>query len=218
MDLKNIDLKNINMADIKEKISAIDRKTWIKFGIGFGSIILFLIIYYAILNPIVKNKKALHQDKILKQQEIKEFDKSIIAYKKKIKKLTPEFKKNSALFHSKAEVEGLYESLSIFADKNKLTISKISKADPVPVLKGGAKAKKKTKGTIEKKNVSYYEIPVSYEINGNFLNYVKFKRDIAKSKKLLNFNKEEINIEKNSNGNIIAKGELTIVGLPNEFN
>ena len=55
MDLKNIDLKNINMADIKEKISAIDRKTWIKFGIGFGSIILFLIIYYAILNPIVKN-------------------------------------------------------------------------------------------------------------------------------------------------------------------
>ena len=76
MDLKNIDLKNINMADIKEKISAIDRKTWIKFGIGFGSIILFLIIYYAILNPIVKNKKALHQDKILKEQEIKDFDKS----------------------------------------------------------------------------------------------------------------------------------------------
>ena len=204
MDLKNIDLKNINMADIKEKISAIDRKTWIKFGIGFGSIILFLIIYYAILNPI------------LKQQEIKEFDKSIIAYKKKIKKLTPEFKKNSALFHSKAEVEGLYESLSLFADKNKLVISKISKKDPEPILKGGKKAK--AKGTIEKKNVSYYEIPVSYEINGNFLNYVKFKRDIAKSKKLLNFNKEVINIEKNSNGNILATGELTIVGLPNEFN
>ena len=95
-------------------------------------------------------------------------------------------------------------------------ISKISKKDPEPILKGGKKAK--AKGTIEKKNVSYYEIPVSYEINGNFLNYVKFKRDIAKSKKLLNFNKEEINIEKNSNGNIIAKGELTIVGLPNEFN
>ena len=136
--------------------------------------------------------------------------------KKKIKKLTPEFKKNSALFHSKAEVEGLYESLSLFADKNKLVISKISKKDPEPILKGGKKAK--AKGTIEKKNVSYYEIPVSYEINGNFLNYVKFKRDIAKSKKLLNFNKEVINIEKNSNGNILATGELTIVGLPNEFN
>ena len=216
MDLKNIDLKNINMADIKEKISAIDRKTWIKFGIGFGSIILFLIIYYAILNPIVKNKKALHQDKILKEKEIKEFEKSIITYKKKIKKLTPEFEKNSALFHSKAEVEGLYESLSLFADKNKLIISKITKKDPEPVLKGGKK--KKAKGTIEKKNVSYYEIPVSYEISGNFLNYVKFKRDIAKSKKLLNFNKEVINIEKNSNGNILATGELTIVGLPNEFN
>ena len=43
-------------------------------------------------------------------------------------------------------------------------------------------------------------------------------RDSAKSKKLLNFNKEVINIEKNSNGNILATGELTIVGLPNEFN
>ena len=59
---------------------------------------------------------------------------------------------------------------------------------------------------------------MSYQINGNFLNYVKFKRDIAKSKKLLNFNKEVIKVEKNSNGNIIAEGELTIVGLPNEFN
>jgi len=214
MDLKNIDLKNINIGDIKEKISSLDRKTLIKFGIGFGSIILFLIIYYVILNPIVKNKKALHQDKILKEKEIKEFDKSILSYRKKIKELTPEFEKNSKLFHSKAEVEGLYSSLSIFADKNKLIIAKISKKEPKAILKGG----KQAQGTVEKKNVSYYQIPVTYEINGNFLNYVKFKRDIARSKKLLNFDKEVIKVEKASNGNIIASGELTIVGLPNEFN
>ena len=30
----------------------------------------------------------------------------------KIKKLTPEFEKHSSLFHTKVEVEGLYQSLS----------------------------------------------------------------------------------------------------------
>ena len=57
MDLK-IDLKNISFEDIKEKILKTDKKTFIKIGIAVGSIVLFLIIYYAILNPIVERKKA----------------------------------------------------------------------------------------------------------------------------------------------------------------
>ena len=57
MDLK-IDLKNIKFEDIKEKIKSTDKKTFIKIGIAVGSVILFLIIYYAILNPIVERKKA----------------------------------------------------------------------------------------------------------------------------------------------------------------
>ena len=52
-----MDLKNIQVSDIKEKLQTIEKKTLIKWGVGFGSIILFLIIYYAVLNPIVKEKK-----------------------------------------------------------------------------------------------------------------------------------------------------------------
>ena len=49
-----MDLKNITMSDLKAKFSgAADKKTLIKFGIGFGAIIIFLIIYYAILNQIL---------------------------------------------------------------------------------------------------------------------------------------------------------------------
>ena len=65
-----MDLKNLNVGDIKAKLQAVDKKTYIKVGIGFGAIILFLIIYYAILSPIVNEKKAQHQDKILKENEI----------------------------------------------------------------------------------------------------------------------------------------------------
>ena len=66
--------------------------------------------------------------------------------------------------------------------------------------------------------MSYYTIPVEYEIKGNFLGYIKFKRSIAKSNKMLNFDKETISIVQNSStGAIIAEGELTIVGIPDEF-
>ena len=104
MDLKNIniDLKNINLEDIKSKLLAIDKKTYIKFGIGAGSIIFFLIIYYAILNPIVNKKKIQLDDMQTKQQEIVTFDQEINSAKAKIKKLKPEYKNYSTLFHSKS--------------------------------------------------------------------------------------------------------------------
>tara|TARA_B100000886_G_scaffold339717_1_gene306023 strand:+ start:513 stop:1166 length:654 start_codon:yes stop_codon:yes gene_type:complete len=216
MDLKNIDLKNINLSDISAKLKTIDKKTLIKFGAGFFAVVIFLIGYYVILNPIVKEKKAQYDDKVLKEDEIIQFQTEIISNKKRLKKLKPQFKKSSTLFHSKAEVEGLYQSLSKFAAVNGLIISKIEKKKPKPVLKKGVA--EQAEELLKKRDISYYQIPVEYEIKGNFLGYIKFKRSIAKSQKMLNFDKETISIVQNdSTGAIIAKGELTIVGIPDEF-
>ena len=71
---------------------------------------------------------------------------------------------------------------------------------------------------MQKKSIAYYKIPVNYEIKGNFLGFIKFKRDVARSKKSLNFDKETISVVQNdSTGAVVARGELTIVGLPDEF-
>ena len=211
-----MDLKNMNMSDLKGKLASVDKKTLIKFGIGFGGIILFLIIYYAILNPMVKERKAKYSDKVLKENEIVQFNNDIISFKKRIKKLKPEFEESSTLFHSKAEVEDLYQSLSKYAAVNGLVISKIEKRKPKAVLKPGIAAQ--SENQIQKEMVSYYKIPVDYEIKGNFLGFIKFKRAISRSQKMLNFDKETISVVQNdSTGAIIARGELTIVGLPNEF-
>jgi Tfp pilus assembly protein PilO len=210
-----MDLNNIKLSDIKEKLQNVDKKTLIKFGIGFGGIIIFLVIYYAILSPIVKEKKFLLDDKILKENEIVQFKNEIIKNKKKLKKLEPEYKVQSTLFHSKAEVEGLYQSLSRYAGVNGLIISKIEKKKPVPVLKEGVA--EQPEDLLNKNDVSYFKIPVEYEIKGNFLGYIKFKRDIAKSNKMLNFDKESISVVQNETGAITATGELTIVGIPDEF-
>jgi Tfp pilus assembly protein PilO len=209
-----MDLKNIKVEDLKAKLQNVDKKTFIKFGIGFGAIVLFLIIYYVVLNPIVNDKKAQYDDKILKENEILAMNNEIITMKTRIKKITPEYQNSSALFHSKAEVEDLYSSLSKFAAVNGLVISKIEKQKPKPVLKDGAVEQTE----LDLSSVSYYKIPVGYEITGNFLGYIKFKRDISKSKKMLNFDKEMISVvQQSTTGAIIATGELTIVGLPDEF-
>jgi Tfp pilus assembly protein PilO len=211
-----MDLKNIQVSDLTAKLKEVDKKTLIKFGIGFGGIILFLIIYYAVLSPIVKQKKILLDDKILKENEIVQIQNEIIINKKKLKKLEPQYKEQSTLFHSKAEVEGLYQSLSRYAGVNGLIISKIEKKKPEPVLKKGVT--QQPEELLKKTDVSYYKIPVEYEITGNFLGYIKFKRDISKSKKMLNFDKEMISIvQQSTTGAIIARGNLTIVGLPDEF-
>ena len=212
-----MDLKNITMSDLKAKFSgAADKKTLIKFSIGFGAIIIFLIIYYAILNPMVKERKVKYEDKLLKENEISQFENDIIKFKARIKKLKPEFEDSSTLFHSKAEVEDLYQSLSKHAGVNGLVISKIEKKKPIPVMKDGVANQSAENLTADM--VSYYKIPVDYEIKGKFLGYIKFKRAVSKQKKMLNFDKETISIVQNdSTGAIIAKGELTIVGLPNDF-
>ena len=211
-----MDLKNITMDDLKQKLQSIDKKTLIKFGSGFVAIILFLIIYYVILNPMVKERKAKYQDKIQKEQEIVDFENNIISLKKTIKKMKPKFEETSTLFHSKAEVEDLYQSLSKHAAVNGLVISKIEKKEPKPVLKVGVT--EQSENNLQKEMVSYYKIPVDYEIKGNFLGYIKFKRAVSKQKKMLNFDKETISVVQNdSTGAIVATGELTIVGMPDEF-
>ena len=228
MDL-NIDLKNLKVEDIKAKILQFaDKKTLIKIGISAGAIILFLIIYYAILNPIV-NKKKLQLDKMNKmKQETSKFVAEIKSKKNKIKKLTPDYEQYSTLFHTKAEVEGLYETLSYYAGLNNLVISKIEKQDIVGVSKAAALAaasgkkdnKKKKKKTKKKKpsTMAYYRIPVNFEIDGNFLGYIKFKRALSLSQKMLNFDKESIQVIKgDTTGAIKVKGLLTVVGLSGDF-
>ncbi len=223
----NIDLKNLNMSDLKEQFAKmLDKKTLIKIGIAVGALILFLIIYYAILNPIVEKKKAQLDDMNLKKEETQKFVSEIAAMKKQIKKIKPQYDKFSKLFHSKAEVEGLYQTLSEFAGANDLVISRIEKKEIREILKAdalakadGKKVKKKKKTQVKNiANVAYYLIPVDFEIEGNFIGYIKFKRALSLSNKMLNFDKESIQVVKgNTTGAIKVKGTLTIVGLPDEF-
>ena len=152
--------------------------------------------------------------------KIEEFTNNIVILKNTIKEIEPEFKKNSKLFHSKKEVEDLYQNISNFALSNGLSIVNLKKAEPVAVgnnnLDENTSSDQNTENT-DNTQALYFKIPVDYEITGNFLGYLKFRRALAGSSKVINFDKEEINVLKEVQGQVLSKGTISIVGLPNEY-
>ena len=230
MDLAS--LKNIDLKDIVTKLKSggiADKKLLIQFGVGFGAILIFLIGYYAFVSPIVKRQKEQINLMNENKNKIEEFKNNIGTLKASVKKLEPEYNKNSKLFHSKKEVEDLYQNISKYALMNGLSITNLKKGEPKGVVGVTPNQSIDPQSTDPQstdpqstdpqgQQVMYYKIPVEYEIQGNFLSYLKFRRALSKSQKVINFDKEEINVQKEIQGQILSKGTISIVGLPDEYN
>ena len=135
MDLAS--LKDLDLNDIFAKLKSgglSDKKTLIKFGAGFGAILIFLIGYYVFVSPIVKQQ----EEQIFinwSYSKIEEFKNNIGTLTAGVKKLEPDYEKNSKLFHSKKEVEDLYQNISKFALINGLSITNLKKGEPKAVNK-----------------------------------------------------------------------------------
>jgi len=235
MDLAS--LKNIDLKDIVAKLKSggiADKKLLIQFGVGFGAILIFLIGYYAFVSPRVEAQKVQINLMNENKNKIEEFKNNIGILKASVKKLEPEYNKNSKLFHSKKEVEDLYQNISKYALMNGLSITNLKKGEPKGVV-GVTPNQSIDPQSIDPQStdpqstdpqstdpqgqqVMYYKIPVEYEIQGNFLSYLKFRRALSKSQKVINFDKEEINVQKEIQGQILSKGTISIVGLPDEYN
>jgi len=213
-------LKNLDVKDLLEKIKSgggpsflKDKKALTKFAVGFVAILIFLIFYYSFVSPKVNTQKE--KIKIMKenQNKITEYQSNIGNLEARVKELEPKYKKSSKIFHSRKELEDLYQVITNFAITNGLTIINLQKGQPFGV---GAKTGDTSDNTEQNQdNALYYKIPVSYKIQGNYLGFLKFRRALSKSAKVINFDKETISVEKN--GSIISEGTISIVGLPNEY-
>ena len=218
--LKNLDVKDIlgkikggGLADILK-----NKKFLIKFGILGGSILILLIIYSFFVKPKIDIQKA--QIKIMDDNKMKtdKYLNDIDELEAAVKKLEPNYKKSSKLFHSRKEFEDLYQNITNFATINGLKIANIVKGEPqaVDANQNPEDANQNPEDANQNFTVLYYKIPVTYKISGNYLGYLKFRRALSKSKKVINFDKEIITVEAAS-GNILSEGTISIVGLPNEY-
>tara|TARA_Y200000002_G_scaffold204246_1_gene168539 strand:+ start:337 stop:1017 length:681 start_codon:yes stop_codon:yes gene_type:complete len=220
--LKNMDVNDL-LAKLKSQSDMFkDKKLMIKIGLGFGSILIFLIIYYGFVSPVVKEQQIKIAEMEDNQNKIVTFTDNMAQLNQLIKKIQPEYDKNSKLFHSAKEVEGLYQNISNFAIANGLNILNLKVQDPVPVARKNQNTdpnqdpNQNQDPNNPSANVEYYKIPVSFEIQGNYLGYLKYRRALSRSNKVINFDTEKVSV--NDNGGITAKGTLSIVGLPDEYN
>ena len=219
-------LKKLDIKDLLEKIKAgggtnvfKDKKTLIKFGVIGGAILIFLIIYYAFVSPVISAQKERINIMNENQTKIDEYLANVETLQANVKELEPRYKKSSKLFHSKKEVEDLYQNISNFAMTNGLTIINIQKGEPIAVGGNDNTQNEQTENSQDNQEgtqVLYYKIPVNYKIQGNYLGYLKFRRALSKSSKVINFDKETITVDAKS-GQILSEGTISIVGLPNEY-
>jgi len=235
-ELKNID---VNQLFDKLKNSEIlkDKKTLTKFGVFFGAFLISILVYYIFVSPVLTRQENSINQMRENEMQIENLSFEIENLKQQIEANTPEFESNSKLFHNQKEVEELYQGISNFAIRNGLTIINIKKSDPKPVKGNLQNPDMGASGTIndgsgmindgsgmiddgsgqEGGNTLYYKIPVDYEIMGSFIGYLKFRRELSKSQKVINFDKEEINLLKEPQGQVLSKGTISIVGLPDDY-
>ena len=219
-------LKKLDIKDLLEKIKAgggtnvfKDKKTLIKFGVIGGAILIFLIIYYVFVSPVISTQKDKINIMDENQAKVDEYLANIETLQANVKELEPRYKKSSKLFHSKKEVEDLYQNISNFAMTNGLTIINIQKGEPIAVGGNDNTQNEQTENSQDNQEgtqVLYYKIPVNYKIQGNYLGYLKFRRALSKSSKVINFDKETITVDAKS-GLILSEGTISIVGLPDEY-
>ena len=206
--LKNLDVKNL-LEKLKGGGEDVlkNKKLLIKLSIVGGSILLLLIVHSFFIAPIVDAQKL--QIDIMNENQTKtqEYLNNITELENTVKKMEPKYEKSSKMFHSRKEVEDLYQNISNFAMTNGLSIINIVK---------GENSAEQTENAENNPSVLYYTIPVNYKINGSYLGYLKFRRALSKSNKVINFDKETITVDAAS-GKILSEGTISIVGLPNEY-
>ena len=212
--LKDMDVKDL-LSKLKDSQAIFsDKKMLTKFGIIFGAIVIFLIIYYFYFNPMFQKQKEQIEEMKHNETETNRMIEEEANLKAEIKNLEPEFNENTSLFHTNAEFENFMMTMDDIAKKYGLSVDDIHRKERVPVYDlntDGQNTEGQNSGTL-----LYFTLPVTWKISGTYLGYLKYRREISRTKKHIHFHKETIVVRENARpGEILAEGTISIVQLPN---
>ena len=193
-----------------EKIKS---KTPLLIGGALGVILIVFLIYFLIFRPKLIEQKEQLAKKENYQKELVQLQSDLKKQQKRLDTINKKFSGKVKLFHTDAEVEGLYETLSTLALEYKLTVSKLERDKETPVYKTANNSENNNQKN-ENKQIDYYKILVKYQVTGNYLRYMNFKESIASMDKIVHFEKEEIKVMPKKKGIVIADGVLSVIRLP----
>ena len=222
-----MDLSSLKDMDVKDLLSKLkgsqaifsDKKMLIKFGIIFGAIVIFLIIYYGHFNKIFQDQKKQIEEMKDNETETNRMIEEEANLEAKIKNLEPEFNEKTSLFHTNAEFENFMMTMDDIAKKYGLSVDDIHRKEKVPVYDQNTDTQNTDTQNTEGQNSGtplYFTLPVTWKISGTYLGYLKYRREISRTKKHIHFHKETIVVQENARpGEILAEGTISIVQLPN---
>ena len=101
-----MDLSSLKDMDVKDLLSKLkgsqaifsDKKMLTKFGVIFGAIVIFLIIYYGHFNKIFQDQKKQIEDMKRYETETNRMIEDEANLEARIKSLEPEFNEKTSLF------------------------------------------------------------------------------------------------------------------------
>ena len=220
--LKNIKVEDL-VANLKEYFSSsrglLRNKAFVtKVAVGLILFFANFTIYSIWLSPKLAEQGA----KIKTMEDYKKKTGQYNANLTNIQNELASFKNvtNSVnLFFSKQESEELYQNLSTFATSNGLNITNLVKGNAQKVDIGGAPAVDKDGKPTNPQGQYYYKIPVTFQVKGSYIGYLKFRLALSRSNKFVNFDNEKITVNQGDKTNsVTADVGISIVGLPDEFN
>ena len=217
--LKDMDVKDL-LSKLKDSQAIFsDKKMLTKFGIIFGAIVIFLIIYYFYFNPMFQKQKEQIEEMKHNETETNRMIEEEANLEAEIKNLEPEFNENTSLFHTNAEFENFMMTMDDIAKKYGLSVDDIHRKERVPVYDPNTDGQNTEGQNTEGQNSGtplYFTLPVTWKISGTYLGYLKYRREISATKKHIHFHKETIVAQENARpGEISAEGTISIVQLPN---
>ena len=205
---KKKESKDNTSATSSEKIKS---KTPIMIGGAILIILIVFLIYFFIFRPKIIEKKEQLLKKENYQKELIQLENQLQKQQEYLNNINEKFTGKVKLFHTDAEVEELYETLSTLALEYKLTVSKLERGKETPVYKPNNSSDNDQN---QNKQIEYYKILVKYQVTGNYLRYMNFKESIANMDKIVHFEKEEIKVMPKKKGIVIADGILSVIRLP----
>ena len=161
--LKDMDVKDL-LSKLKDSQAIFsDKKMLTKFGIIFGAIVIFLIIYYFYFNPMFQKQKEQIEEMKHNETETNRMIEGEANLEAEIKNLEPEFNENTSLFHTNAEFENFMMTMDDIAKKYGLSVDDIHRKERVPVYDpntDGQNTEGQNSGT-----PLYFTLPVTWKIS-----------------------------------------------------
>jgi Tfp pilus assembly protein PilO len=223
MDINFDKFKNFKLEDLKTYLESYKElfkdKTFVtKVAIGLVIFFINFTIYSVWLSPKLAEQS-------LRIKTMDDYKKKTVQYNANFSNLQNElnsFKNvtNSVnLFFSKKESEELYQNLSTYATSNGLNITNLVKGNAQKVNVSGTPTVGKDGKPAAPGGQYYYKIPVTFQIKGSYIGYLKFRLALSRSNKFVNFDNEKITVNQGDKTNsVTADVAISIVGLPDEFN